>query len=79
MGTAGSYGVGDAVRSWESERKYSQGQRLDASNWYDSGHYTQMVWRNTKEIGCGRIECKGQMIVVCNYYPPGNVLGEKAY
>jgi len=79
MGTAGYFGVADAVRTWESEKKYYQGQALGISNWYKSGHYTQIVWKNTKLIGCAKIECKGNIIVVCNYDPPGNVLGQKPY
>jgi len=79
MGTAGYYGVADAVKAWESEKKYYRGGALNFSNWHDSGHYTQVVWKDTKEVGCAKAECKGIIIVVCNYDPPGNVLGEKAY
>jgi uncharacterized protein YkwD len=79
MGTAGYYGVADAVKSWEGEKKYYHGQTLNTSNWYKSGHYTQIVWENTKQIGCAKIECEGNIIVVCNYNPPGNVLGQKPY
>lgn len=44
------------------------------------GHYTQMVWRDSTEVGCGMTLCpdKGQ-IWVCNYNPPGNWVGEKPY
>lgn len=44
------------------------------------GHYTQMVWANSLEVGCGMAICpdKGQ-IWVCNYNPPGNWLGDKPY
>ncbi len=79
IGTAGYYGVADAVKSWESEKTYYHGQTLNPSNWYESGHYTQIVWENTKQIGCAKIECNGDLIVVCNYNPPGNVLGQKPY
>jgi hypothetical protein len=79
MGTAGYYGVADAVKSWASEKKYYRGRKLNSSNWHDSGHYTQMVWRNTKQIGCAKAECKGYIIVVCNYDPPGNVMEQKPY
>ncbi|CAG5135158.1 unnamed protein product, partial [Candidula unifasciata] len=42
-----------------------------------AGHFTQMVWRNSTEIGVGRSQAKdGRSIVVVNYYPPGNVIGE---
>ena len=79
MGAGGYYGVADAVKAWESEKKYYRGQTLNPSNWYDSGHYTQMVWKNSKEIGCAKVECNGNIIVVCNYDPPGNILGQKPY
>lgn len=79
MGTAGHFGVADAVTSWEDEKKYYHGQTLDRSNWYESGHYTQMVWRESQHIGCAKAECNGKVIIVCNYDPPGNVLGQKPY
>ena len=44
------------------------------------GHYTQMVWRDTQEIGCAAAICGdlGQ-IWVCNYNPAGNWLGQRPY
>jgi pathogenesis-related protein 1 len=38
------------------------------------GHYTQMVWRTTEELGCGMAICPtlGQ-VWVCDYRPPGNI------
>ena len=39
------------------------------------GHYTQMVWRNTTEIGCGitrKAPGDFSLILVCNYNPAGN-------
>lgn len=44
------------------------------------GHYTQMVWRSTTEVGCAMAVCpdKGQ-IWVCNYNPPGNYPGQQPY
>jgi len=79
MGTVGYYGVADAVKAWESEKVYYSGETLNASNWNASGHYTQVVWKNTKEVGCAKAECKGNIIVMCNYDPPGNVFGQKPY
>jgi pathogenesis-related protein 1 len=79
IGTSGYYGVADAVKFWESEKIYYQGQTLDSSNYHDSGHYTQIVWKTTEQIGCAKAECNSNLIVVCNYNPPGNVLGQKPY
>jgi pathogenesis-related protein 1 len=79
MGTAGYYDVADAVKAWEGEKTYYSGEPLNYSNWKDSGHYTQVVWKDTTHVGCAKAECKGNMLVVCNYDPPGNVLGQKPY
>ena len=38
------------------------------------GHYTQIVWATTEEVGCGMSVCPtlGQ-VWVCNYRPKGNI------
>jgi len=79
IGAAGFYGVADAVKAWERERSLYKGGVINYSNCYSSGHYTQMVWSNTKHLGCAKVECDGKIIVVCNYDPPGNVIGQKPY
>jgi pathogenesis-related protein 1 len=79
MGTAGYYGVADAVKGWVDEKKYYKGGTLTSGNWHASGHYTQVVWKDTRQLGCAKVACKGNIIVVCNYDPPGNFLGEKPY
>jgi len=79
MGWGGNYGVADAVRSWESEKQYYHGQTIDNSNFSVFGHYTQMVWRNTQEIGCGKATCGQKVVMVCNYNPAGNFIGQKPY
>ena len=37
---------------------------------------SQVVWKATTEVGCGFANCAGGALVVCEYAPPGNVLGE---
>ena len=53
----------------------------------DTGHYVQMVWGDTEEVGCGMVyyksNCLGkypkneyyETLVVCNYAKSGNYLG----
>lgn len=41
------------------------------------GHLTQIVWKNTKEVGCAVATCSdqaGNSYTVCNYGPPGMIL-----
>jgi hypothetical protein len=70
----------DATKSWYSEIKYYTPQIINESNWSKTGHYTQMVWRNTTKVGIASVICPdGATIIVANYDPPGNYMGEKAY
>ncbi|MCQ2816877.1 MAG: CAP domain-containing protein [archaeon] len=42
-----------------------------------TGHFTQVVWKDTKLLGVGVAQAKdGSWYGVCNYYPPGNYLGK---
>jgi uncharacterized protein YkwD len=43
------------------------------------GHYTQIVWGGTKEVGCAVARGAGREVWVCNYDPPGNWVGERPY
>jgi hypothetical protein len=47
------------------------------------GHYTQVVWRGTTEVGCGMATCgtgrSAGEVWVCNYKAPGNYIGMKPY
>ena len=44
----------------------------------DTGHFTQLVWQSTTQLGCGiGINDQSNSVYgVCNYVPPGNVDGE---
>ena len=43
------------------------------------GHYTQVVWKKSKRVGCALATCGRAEVWACNYYPPGNYIGEKPY
>ena len=41
-----------------------------------TGHFTQVVWKDSKELGCGVAKSRSDgTYVVCNYNPPGNYAG----
>ncbi|HEX3771138.1 MAG TPA: CAP domain-containing protein [Polyangiaceae bacterium] len=47
------------------------------------GHYTQIVWRKTMQLGCGVATCMNgkatEDIWICNYAPAGNIVGQLPY
>ncbi|MBV9296765.1 MAG: hypothetical protein JO145_14435, partial [Acidobacteriaceae bacterium] len=43
------------------------------------GHYTQVVWRDTREVGCGMVHDARREVWVCDYAPYGNIVGERPY
>lgn len=74
------YGTIDASKSWYEEKAYYNGERIGESRGKPVGHYTQMVWRETREVGAGVAYCpSGAIIVVASYYPAGNMVGAVPY
>ena len=74
---AGTQGIMDAaavVGMWYDEVKHFNFRRGGFS--MKTGHFTQVVWRSTKTLGCGRVQCNGLDLWVCQYDPPGNVEGQ---
>lgn len=43
------------------------------------GHYTQIVWSDTREVGCAVARGGGREVWVCEYDPPGNWVGKRPY
>ncbi|KAF3604472.1 hypothetical protein F2Q69_00034042 [Brassica cretica] len=69
-----------AVESWTVEAK-SYNHMTNSCEGGMCGHYTQIVWRDTKRIGCARVVCENGagVFITCNYDPPGNYVGENPY
>ena len=61
-----------------SKNWYGENRKFDyEGDWKKgTGHFTQMIWKETKEVGFGVYRnIKGQTYVVANYHPAGNVIG----
>ena len=62
-----------SVRAWVGERNNIPDDIPDGDTMYKyAGHFTAVVWKDTKRIGCG-IGSTGT--IVCVYDPPGNYTG----
>lgn len=78
-----------AAISWGGEFAHYNYAANSCAAGQTCGHYTQMVWRDSDELGCGISNCSSGSpfgasfphwtIVVCNYLPPGNFGGERPY
>ena len=67
--------IGESPENWVAEKPKYHGEIMTADNYLVFGHYTQMVWKNTKEVGCGFAGSS----LVCRYSPPGNFMGQAPY
>ena len=66
-----------AVRLWADEaRNYDVRTNSCAGV---CGHYTQIVWRATRDVGCAEATDRYRQVWVCEYDPPGNVVGYRPY
>ena len=67
----------DAVAFWAGEKQYYDAENHTCESGKICGHYTQMVWRDTQQLGCATARCTPagedeRQIWVCNYDPRGN-------
>lgn len=58
---------------------YAQRSKYKGTYSPESGHFSQMVWDGTAELGVGVAQSTaGQVFVVTYYFPPGNIQNEHA-
>ncbi len=67
------------VQSWLTEKAFWNNNSGVCQTGKICGHYTQIVWRKTTEVGCGinrNASVEWKVLLVCNYNPAGNVGGK---
>lgn len=84
MGSAGYYSPQVMVGAFVDEKRIYQhvpfGTDVSTTGrWQDVGHYTQVVWRGTQEVGCAVAHNASDDFLVCRYFPAGNWWGQVAY
>ncbi len=85
LGTSNRFNYTQMVDGWGQEKQYFipgifKPNRISSTgNWSDVGHYTQIVWKNTKKVGCAISTAGGNDILVCRYSPQGNIIGQPIY
>ncbi|KAF9351735.1 hypothetical protein BGX26_010324 [Mortierella sp. AD094] len=63
-----------SIDAWYNEVKMYNYNRPGFSG--ATGHFTQVVWKDTKTVGCAKKFCPGSnwYIYICEYDPPGNIV-----
>jgi pathogenesis-related protein 1 len=81
-------GQTDAAGNWLAEQPFYDYPSNSCASGHLCGHYTQIVWRETTEVGCAQTQCStgspfdghpNWTFIVCDYNPPGNISGERPY
>ncbi|SMC22364.1 Cysteine-rich secretory protein family protein [Andreprevotia lacus DSM 23236] len=68
------------VDSWANEKPDYSFVTKSCASGKVCGHYTQVVWKSSTTLGCGRAKCgSSKEVWVCNYSPPGNYAGQNPY
>jgi pathogenesis-related protein 1 len=75
------------VAEWAAEAEHYDAKRNRCAAGEVCGHYTQVVWRASTQLGCANSRCTKNSpfgdgewtMTVCNYAPAGNYSGERPY
>lgn len=81
IGTANAFRPDQMIASFNAERRHFRAGTFPevslTGNWADVGHYTQVVWAETREVGCAVARGSQMDVLVCRYWPAGNVIGTR--
>ena len=71
------------VDAWAREKKFFKigifPDNSTTGDVEDVGHYTQLVWRDTSEVGCAIARNAEDDVLVCRYSQAGNYIGERPF
>ena len=80
-GTPRAFSPEAMVHLWAAEKRdYRPGVFPNNSRSGDVenvGHYTQLIWRSTQQVGCATAVGEHEEVLVCRYSQAGNVYGER--
>lgn len=82
-GTRGYYPPEAMVGMWIEEKQYFEPgvfpDNSSTGDFADVGHYTQLMWRDTRQVGCAVAPGAELDFLVCRYSAAGNVEGERPF
>lgn len=82
-GTRGYYSAEAMVDGWVREKRFFRpGAFPDNSvtgKVADVGHYTQLMWRQSRRVGCAIARGSREDVLVCRYSEAGNYRGERPF
>lgn len=79
-GTAGAYQPKQMIDAWGSEKsQFVYGIFPHVTKGGMVGHYTQLIWKVTYQVGCGMAKSGGKEYLACHYDPAGNYEDEAPY
>ena len=82
-GTRGRYALEDMVDAWAREKRFFKPAPIPSASttgrFADVGHYTQLMWRDTRHVGCALATGQREDVLVCRYSEAGNWVGEKPF
>ncbi len=72
--------VGHAINAWANEKNFYRFMENTCQPGKQCGHYTQVVWKGTTDVGCAMKSCSnGAQVFVCSYFPAGNIVGARPF